>query len=114
MKGLYHLHLRARGARETEPYPARKVSLWVLDIIVLTAGVIGPLMTIPQILKIIVLHNAAGISTLTWGMYALLDIPWIVYGIAHASRPILLTYILWFLVNTFVAVEAILFGAGLF
>ena len=114
MKGLYHQHLRARGAAALEPYPARKVSLWILDMVVLAAGIIGPLMTIPQIAKILILHNAAGISVLTWGMYALLDLPWIIYGIAHASRPILLTYILWFLVNTLVAVEALMFGAGIF
>lgn len=114
MKGLYHLHLRERRAAGLEPYPARRISLWILDTVVLVAGVLGPLMTIPQIAKIYFVQDAAGVSVISWGMYALLDIPWIIYGIAHHSRPILTTYLLWFIVNALVVVEALVYGAGAF
>lgn len=86
----------------------------LLDKVVLTVGVIGPLMTIPQILKIYILQDATGVSVLSWGAYALLDIPWILYGLLHGVRPILVTYSLWVIMNCLVVSGALMYGAGLY
>lgn len=112
MRGLHHLHIRKRRAAGLEPFPARHGWMRTLDAVVMAAGIIAPLMTIPQILKIFVLQDAQGISILTWASYALFDIPWIIYGFAHHSRPIATTYILWFLMNLSVVVGALLYGVS--
>ena len=83
----------------------------MLDGLVLAVGIIAPLMTIPQILKIYVLHSASGVSVLTWGAYAFFDIPWIIYGLVHHSRPITTTYILWCIMNLMVACGSVAYGA---
>ncbi|HEY4487384.1 MAG TPA: hypothetical protein VI483_01305 [Candidatus Paceibacterota bacterium] len=114
MRGLHHLHVRKRRSAGHEPFPARTWRLRLLDRIVLAAGVIGPMMTIPQIVKIFALHDGSGISVITWGMYAALDIPWIIYGLAHREAPIALTYTLWLIMNVSVVAGALFYGAGLF
>jgi len=107
--GMYHLHVRKRGKKNLEPIPARTFWMRFLDSVVFTAGVIGPLMTLPQILLIYSTHDASGISMLTWFGWALLDVPWIIYGIAHREAPIALTYALWFTMNITVAIGAVLY-----
>ena len=113
MRGFYHIHLRKRKAERLEPFPARSLWFRLLDRLVLVVGIIGPLITIPQILKIYVAQDASGISLVSWGMWALLDIPWILYGIAHREPPIIITYCLYCVLNTVVVVEALIYGAGL-
>lgn len=112
MAGLFHISRRKRKGAPLEPYPARNVSLRALDGIVLFTGILGPLMTIPQIVQIYIYHEAAGVSLFTWGMYAIFDTPWIVYGFVHRERPIAITYMLWFTMNALVAIGVVVFGGG--
>lgn len=107
---MAQLHTHPHARTRTEPYPAHTAALRALDRIVFVAGVIGPLMTLPQLVEIYASHNASGVSPLTWGAYALLDIPWILYGLSHREGPITITYTLWFIFNTLVLVGVLLYG----
>ena len=82
----------------------------MLDHMAIAAGIIGPVMALPQIYKIYFLHNAAGVSVLSWMAFGILNIPFILYGFVHRARLILTTYILWCAVNLTVAFGAILYG----
>jgi uncharacterized protein with PQ loop repeat len=84
-----------------------------LDVAVYAAGILGPLATIPQVLQIYTMHNAVGVSVATWGMYALFDIPWIIYAFVHREPPLIMCYLLWFLFNALVAIGALLYGPPL-
>ncbi len=112
MSGLNHLHLRKRSAA-LEPYPARAKWKRFLDHLVLVVGVLGPAASLPQLVKIYSLHNATGLSALTWGIWALMDTPWIIYGFVHRERPIVYTYLLWFSINTLTCIGAVIYGDGL-
>ena len=81
-----------------------------MDKAVLLAGIAGPLMVIPQIMKIYGTHTATGVSELSWFAFAVFDIPFIVYGFVHRERPIVVTYILFFVMNLMVAFGAVLYG----
>lgn len=81
----------------------------LLDSVVFVAGVIGPLMTLPQIILIYSTHSAANVSAVTWFGYAVLDMPWILYGIVHKEWPIVSTYWLWLAMNLIVGIGAILY-----
>ena len=107
-----HPHIRRRK-KGLEPYPARTFWLRTLDTIVYTVGVLGPIFTIPQIIKIYAYHDASSISIVSWTAFALFNIPWIIYGFAHRERPIIITYTLWFLVNITVCAGAILYGGSI-
>jgi len=112
VKGLQHLHLRKRKAAGLEPYPARDTWLRLLDRVVLVVGILGPLTAIPQIIKIYTLHNATGVSLYSWLLPAILDVPWVVYGIVHGERPIFVTYLLWIMANLLVVIGILMYGAG--
>ena len=110
MRGIHHLHLRKRLSRALEPYPARTFWKRLLDKTVYVVGVIGPVMTIPQIVLIYVGRDASGIAPISWLAWALLDIPWIIYGLVHREFPIVITYTLWFVCNMLVFIGALLYG----
>ena len=112
MRMHHHPFVRRRLSatrHEREPYPSERFWFRVLDSIVYVAGVLGPIFTLPQVLQIYSTHQADGVSALSFFMWALLDVPWIVYGLAHRERPIVYTYALWFLANATVAVGAVIY-----
>ena len=106
MPGLHHYHLRKR-IKENRP-TGRFAG--ILDHAIYVVGVIGPLMTIPQILQIWGHHSASGVSPVTWGSFVITNCFWLSYGIVHREKPIILTYCLWIVMNGSVALGAILYG----
>jgi uncharacterized protein with PQ loop repeat len=90
-------------------YPHSKKWIRFLDKFLLVVAVVGPLLVLPQILKIYVGQNASGVSALSWGLLALFNIPWIVYGVVHKDKPITLGYSIWFVVNIIVVVGALIY-----
>ncbi len=107
---LHHLHIRKRISKSLEPYPARSASKRLLDKLIFVAGVVGPLLSIPQIILIYSNKDASDISAVSWFGWAALNIVWILYGLAHKEPPIVTTYTLWFIINLTVAFGAILYG----
>lgn len=112
MKTPHHFATRERDARGREPYPARDAWTRTLDRVVLTVGIVGPFTVLPQIIKIFSMHSAAGVSVLSWALPAVLDTPWVVYGIVHHERPIFITYLLWIFANILVVVGVVIYGTG--
>lgn len=108
MHGLIHKRLAERKASESAESPH---GFWIrlLEKITVVAGVIGPLMTIPQIWDIYYLHHAAGVSVISWFAFGTLDIPFLLYGLVHRDRPIVITYALWFAANFAVAIGAFIY-----
>lgn len=111
--GLYHLLLRKRTSENIEPFPALTIAKRRLDRLVFAVGIAGPITAIPQMLKIYILHNANGVSPVSWGLPALLDIPWIAYGVVHRERAIAVSYTLWFVINAVICFGAVIYGSGL-
>jgi uncharacterized protein with PQ loop repeat len=108
MQGLIHRHKHKRKNTE-ESLVVSEFWRQLLDRVTLIAGILGPLMVIPQIYKIFSAHNATGVSILSWTAFALLDIPFIFYGIFHKDRPIVITYTLFFIANLIVTIGAIVY-----
>ena len=105
-----HIHQRKRKYQKLEEYPSPNKWIRFLDKFLLVIAVIGPLMLMPQIIKIFSSKNAAGISVLSWSLFTLLDIPWIVYGFVHKEKQIIVSSILWFLLNMVVIFGAVKYG----
>lgn len=93
--GVIHIQKRKMMSAELEPYPHPKKWVNRLDKLLMAVAVIGPMMTLPQLFKIFVEKNTSGISVLTWSLYTLVAIPWVVYGIIHKKTPIIISNILW-------------------
>jgi uncharacterized protein with PQ loop repeat len=73
----------------------------------LIVAVVEPLMTIPQILDIYGHPGEGRISMLTWVLYAIASLMWLIYGLHNHNRPLILTGILW-LIMEFLVIAGII------
>lgn len=90
--GRHHRNVRKRIHQKYEIYPHPDKFIHFIDILVIIAGFFAIAMTIPQILKIWIGKNAAGLSLISWSSYFLVSIVWLAYGIVHREKPIIIPY----------------------
>lgn len=114
MRGLHHLHARKRISRGAEPFPSRSLFIRILDRIVLVVGALGPLMSVPQVYHVYATHDASGLVAITWGGLAVLNVPWVLYGLVHREYPIITAYSLWFFINISMCAATLLYGGSLY
>ncbi|PID32249.1 hypothetical protein CR970_01530 [Candidatus Saccharibacteria bacterium] len=80
-----------------------------IDRVVYIAAIIQPLTTLPQVYSIYSTRVVAGISLLTWVLYLLVGMVFLVYGIKHMLRPIILNQVLWSCLQISVIVGILLY-----
>lgn len=81
-----------------------------MDRAIYGVGIFGPIMTIPQLTKIWVEKNAAGVSAISWSAYLLTAIFWLIYGIMHEEKPIIFTYSIWILMEAAIVLGTLIYG----
>ena len=96
------------------PHPANlrhsiKHRKWLHEMVVV-AGILGPLMTLPQIFKIWIGHDASGVSAISWGSYFILAGFWLAYAIEHHELPVIINYICWMIMHILVFVGIMIYG----
>ena len=84
----------------------------LIDRLIYFGGIIGPIMTVPQVYQIWAGKNAAGVSVLSWSAYSVGAIFWIWYGIQHKQMPIILAQALYLILELFIVAGALLYGTG--
>jgi len=104
-----HIHLRKLATQKLEAYPHPTPWKRWLDRIVYAAGILSPIMTIPQAFQIWQTKDVASLSLVTWGTYTLVSIVWATYGVAHKEKPILIANAFSFLLNGIVTLGIVLF-----
>lgn len=82
----------------------------ILDSVAMAAGILGPIMAVPQAWQIFTTHQAAGVSVASWALFALLDIPLFIYGYAHRDSIIMVSYAMWFVINLVIVCGALIYG----
>jgi len=112
--GLHHLFRRKRIHQKHEPYPHPNKWKRLLDKIIYVVGIMGPIMTIPQVLHIWLEQNATGVSIITWISWLIIGLFWIVYAVAHKEKPLILVYCSWLVVHALVIIGSFLYGGALF
>lgn len=108
MLPLHHLSVRKRIHRNLEQYPHPKRYIRVFDVLVYGASIFVPIMTLPQVYDVYIKQNTQGISVISWSAYAISNAVWIAYGVIHKERPIIFVNIAMFILNTLVALGALL------
>lgn len=78
-KGLHHYHIRKRIYQKHEPFPSKNKLKRNFDKLIYIAVIFGPIMTIPQLLKIWTSKNAAGVSFIAWASFSVISILWLTY-----------------------------------
>lgn len=122
---LHHLHKRKRchqskkaSAKIAEecadetlaPYPHPNKWIGRLDKTMVVIAVLGPVFNVPQILKIYVEQQAAGLALSTWVLLLILKMPWIAYAVIHKETPLFVASVLWALSHTAIVVGILLYG----
>ena len=107
---LHHYHKRKRIHQRFEPIPHPVKWKRFLDKIIYAVGVAGPVITIPQIIKIWTEKDASGVSEIAWIGYTVLAMIWLLYGIAHKEKPIIVTYSVVIVANGIVSIGAVIYG----
>lgn len=105
----HHIHKRKRihSQKQTYPHPDKKIKF--LDNLCLVFSVLMPATTIPQIWAIYMYQNVSGISLSMWVLYSIGVIPFLIYGIVHKEKPLIILNILWLIAQITVIVGILLF-----
>ncbi|HEV2412459.1 MAG TPA: PQ-loop domain-containing transporter [Candidatus Saccharimonadales bacterium] len=70
-----------------------------MDFFIWLFSVATPLFEIPQAYTIYVNHSSQNVSIYTWGFFLIDNVVWLVYAIRKDSKPLLITSILYFLIE---------------
>ncbi len=111
--GLKHKRIRKEREmlREKQGLPSTPRSKYfiALDKITFVAGIVGPFTVLPQVYQIFSTHQAAGVSATSWILMSIVTFPWIFYGVAHKDKTIIVSFILWEIVNLIVVAGALIY-----
>jgi len=106
---MHHLHKRKRIHQKFEKYPHPNPLKRIIDKAIYGIALFGPIVSIPQILKIYLYQNAAGVSLFTWAGYLIGSIFWILYGTLHNEKPIVFSSILWVIIEILILIGIIIY-----
>lgn len=104
--GLRHKYERKQSLKKQ----ARSPYTVFLDKLTFVVGIIGPFTVLPQVYSIFSTHSATGVSLVTWALIFIVTFPWILYGMAHKEINIIISFILWEIVNLAVVVGVLLYS----
>lgn len=79
------------------------------DYIVYFFTIATPLFELPQALAIYINRSAEDVSLLTWGFFLLDNLVWIIYAIKRRVAPLLITTILYLLIEIIIVVGILLY-----
>lgn len=74
------------------------------------AGIIQPLITVPQIVTIYSNQSAADVSLITWLGYLFFGIIFLVYGLVFNLKPIWIGQIIWVTMQTITVVGILIYS----
>lgn len=104
-------HLGHHAARKKIHF-TKKQKRTLLTRTVLAIAIIEPMLTIPQIYEIWVNNNAGGVSSLTWGLYTIPAIVWLMYGMQLKDKPLVISSTLWIGMELIVFTGSIMYATA--
>lgn len=63
-------------------------------------AIVGPAVTLPQLLEVLENGQSAGLSLITWVGYLALSVFWLSYGIKRREKPIIIANLLYLVINS--------------
>lgn len=80
-----------------------------VELFALIAGIVQPLITLPQIITIYSNQSSQDVSLLTWVGYLFFGITFLVYGLAFKLKPIWIGQIIWVTMQAIIVVGILLY-----
>ena len=90
-------------------HAARPAATPFLYALVSAVAIIEPLMTLPQVWLIWSRQSAQDVSLLSWVMSLAAAVVWICYGVQIRSKPLIVTSLLWIIVELMVVTGVVLY-----
>jgi uncharacterized protein with PQ loop repeat len=109
-KGFHHFHKRKRIHQKLEKYPSKNKWINLIDKLIYFVIALGLIITIPQVYKIWIDKNAAGVSIVSWSGYLIISFFWLTYGFVHKEKPIIISNILWIFMYILIILGVWLYG----
>ncbi len=81
-----------------------------IDKLIYVIAIFGPFLTLPQIIKIWYFKETIGVSFLTWMAFTVMGFVWLLYGLAHKEKPIIVNNIIWIIMEILVLVGLVVYG----
>lgn len=81
-----------------------------VELFALIAGIIQPLITLPQIYTIYASRSAEDVSLITWAGYLLFGVVFLVYGAVFKLKPIFYGQIIWVTAQALTVVGILIYG----
>lgn len=90
---IFHIHKKKRShSVYLEPSSSKRKFIKFLDKVIYAAGIAGPILVIPQVIEVWINKEASGVSIPSWIGFTVLAIIWLIYGIVHKEKPLILMY----------------------
>ena len=109
ISAIHHYHKRKRVHKKLDKYPHPDKFKRIIDKIIYIAAFAGPIMTIPQVTEIWVNKNPGGVSMISWSSYIILSTIWLVYGLLHKEKPIIISSIFWIILEVHIVIGIIIY-----
>lgn len=87
-----------------------KTSSHLIDKLIYIGGILGPIMTLPQLFKIWLEKNATGVSMISWFAYAIGSAFWIWYGLTNKQKPVIFAYSIFLIIEIFIIIGTLIYG----
>jgi uncharacterized protein with PQ loop repeat len=82
---------------------SKKRKLSLLDKSAIAAAFLYPMSGIPQVIEVFK-GNVSGVSLLAWFSFMVFSFLFLLYGLAYKIKPMIITNVLWFIVESLVVV----------
>lgn len=98
--GLHHINVRKRVLqKKLHSYPSSDKWIRSLDFLIVGIAFLGPITAIPQVYLIFTEKSVQGVSVWTWFFSGIFSLSWLVYGIVHKEKPLIISSVLWIVVS---------------
>ncbi|MFT4310496.1 MAG: hypothetical protein ACMXYC_02600 [Candidatus Woesearchaeota archaeon] len=87
----------------------KRRGVYFLDKLIYVIGTAAPLMAIPQALTGWITQDVSGLNLFTWCAFLVIASIWTVYGYVHKLYPILISNILWMIVDIMVIASILMY-----
>lgn len=108
--GWRHLSLRKRIHQKKEKFPSKKPPVRIMDMLIYSTVILSPLLNLPQLFKIWIQNNAQGVSVISWFGFSIISIIWLLYGIVHKEKPIIMLNSLLIGIQILIATGALIYS----
>jgi len=107
--GIHHLHIRKRIHEKFEKYPHPDAFKRFYDNFIYIVAIFGPFFNLPQAYKILTEKSSAGVSVFSWVAFAIISFLWLIYGIIHKDKHLIILYSTLILTQLIVIVMALIY-----